>query len=224
VAVFPPFGGHGAPLDAEYDNLMPLKAVFLGAVAAFGTLVYAIIGAVTKVLFTKMGKALDQKVGKQVRIIALASLAGLITGVLGYLVPLSLTDGKAGMAPTAKHAPTLSSGNLLAIAISKTVSFSVAAHGGLVGGPFFPVLYIGMVVGELVSRIPGVGFFPNFCAPVVMVSMPAAVFPVPFTMVAFPVSFLKLGPLWCVPIFVGVITSYTLMVGTGFIKKMAGGK
>eukprot|EP00440_Ansanella_granifera_P029698 gb/GFBE01032258.1/.p1 GENE.gb/GFBE01032258.1/~~gb/GFBE01032258.1/.p1 ORF type:complete len:482 (+),score=86.43 gb/GFBE01032258.1/:1-1446(+) len=220
VTELPPFGG--PTLDDAYDDLMPIKAILLGAIAAFSALVYFIIGAITKVIFTKIGSGIERCAGKGARIVALCSLAGLITGVLGYLVPLSLTDGKAGMAPTIHHGPSLTAANLFAIAISKTVSFSVAASGGLVGGPFFPVLYIGLVVGELVSRIPGLGLFPNFCVPVVMVSLPGAVFPVPFTMVAFPVSGLKLGPLWCVPLLVSVSTAYTLLVGTGLVKKLAG--
>ncbi|CAE8588702.1 unnamed protein product [Polarella glacialis] len=213
----------GSKFDERYDNWMPVKAILLGAIAAFSALVYFVITAVIKVAFAKIGRVIEARLGVSARIIALCSLAGLITGVLGYCVPLSLTDGKAAMAPTALHAPGLSSVNLLCIALAKTACFGAAAAGGLVGGPFFPVLYIGMVVGELVSRIQGLGFFPAFTVPVVMVAMPGAVFPIPFTMVAFPLSMLKLGPLWCVPVLVGVLTSYTLLVGTGFVRKLAGG-
>lgn len=82
------------------------------------------------------------------------------------------------------------------------------------------MLYIGVVAGALAARIPGLGLFPGLTIPVVMVAVPAAIFPIPFTMVAMPLSMFKLGPLWCVPILVGIITSYTLLVGSGFVKKI----
>eukprot|EP00933_Yihiella_yeosuensis_P030576 TRINITY_DN24205_c1_g1_i1.p1 TRINITY_DN24205_c1_g1~~TRINITY_DN24205_c1_g1_i1.p1 ORF type:complete len:503 (-),score=87.11 TRINITY_DN24205_c1_g1_i1:342-1850(-) len=215
----------GSELDQLYENDMAFKAVLLGLIAAFATVVYAIIGAIFKQVFKRIGHCLERSLGRGARLVGLASLAGLITGVLGFLVPLSLTDGKAAMVPTAKHAQVpgdISDLNLFCIAIAKTASFAAAAAGGLVGGPFFPVLYIGQVVGLLCSRIPGLDMSPQLTMPVVMSAMPGALFPIPFTLVAFPVSFLKLGPLWCVPILIAVMTSYTLLVGTGFVKKLAG--
>merc|ERR1712048_205964 len=163
--------------------------------------------------------------------IGLCSLAGLITGLLGYLVPLSLSSGKESMIPTIYHSgfvadsidEQLSTALLFLIAIAKLASYSAAAAGGMVGGPFFPILYIGVVVGELCARIPGIAWSVHpstLTVPVVMVALPSAVFPIPFTMVAIPLSYFDLGPLWCVPILAGIITSYTLIVGTGLVRKL----
>merc|ERR1711988_1542521 len=118
----------------------------------------------------------------------------------------SLTSGKEAMFPTIKHAgflatdkaTRLSSAGLLWIVLAKTVSYSAAAAGGLVGGPFFPILYIGVAVGELCARMP-INWSvtpPTFTVPVTMVAVPSAVFPTPFTMVAIPLSYFHLGPLW----------------------------
>eukprot|EP00930_Biecheleria_cincta_P084833 TRINITY_DN74268_c0_g1_i1.p1 TRINITY_DN74268_c0_g1~~TRINITY_DN74268_c0_g1_i1.p1 ORF type:complete len:512 (+),score=64.36 TRINITY_DN74268_c0_g1_i1:60-1595(+) len=223
----PPSKLDGSILDRKYDNLMPLKAVLLGAIGAATALGIFVIGALVKAPFELIGRRVENCFGEKCRIICLCSLAGLVTGVLGYLVPFSLTDGKTEIEPTLMHAlpalhqAPLTSANLFLIALTKTVSYGAANAGGLVGGPFFPVLYIGVVVGVLAARIPGFDLFPAFTIPVVMVSVPAAIFPIPFTMVAMPISMFNLGPLWCVPILVGIITSYTLLVGSGLVKKLA---
>mmetsp|Transcript_9050 Transcript_9050/g.23471 ORF Transcript_9050/g.23471 Transcript_9050/m.23471 type:complete len:509 (-) Transcript_9050:179-1705(-) len=219
----------------EYDNWMPFKAILLGAIGAASALVYFIIGALCKVLMTKIGKQLERAGGKPARIIGLASIAGLMTGVLGYLVPMSLASGKEALIPTVFHASNigqmlpgakeLTAVSLLWIALAKTVSYSFAAAGGMVGGPFFPILYIGVVLGEMCARIPiDWGVLPAaLTVPAVMVAVPGAVFPIPFTLVAMPLSYFHLGPRWCVPILAAVITSYTLVVGAGVAQKLAGG-
>eukprot|EP00931_Biecheleriopsis_adriatica_P045748 TRINITY_DN26205_c0_g1_i1.p1 TRINITY_DN26205_c0_g1~~TRINITY_DN26205_c0_g1_i1.p1 ORF type:complete len:502 (-),score=90.06 TRINITY_DN26205_c0_g1_i1:105-1610(-) len=214
-----------------YDNSMPFKAMILGAIGAVTALAYAIIGAVVKKIFVVLAKMLESSLGKPGRIIVLCSLAGLITGVLGYLVPLSISSGKETMFPTIAHGGfvspdkvTLATSTLFWIAICKAVGYSAAAAGGLVGGPFFPILYIGVCVGEMAARINLINFgqFPaTLTVPVTMVAVPAAVFPTPFTFVAIPLSYFHLGPLWCVPILMGILTSYTLIVGSGLVEKLA---
>jgi H+/Cl- antiporter ClcA len=216
----------------SYDNTMVFKAILLGAIAAVAAISYAIIQGVTKAVFTKIGSALQNRCGQTTRIIAMCSLAGLLTGVLGYIVPLSLASGKESMMPTMMHSSELvkfahgvelSTVALLWIAVAKTASFSIASAGGMVGGPFFPILYIGVVVGEMCARIPitWCAHPAAFTVPVVMVAVPSAVFPIPFTMVSMPLSYFHLGPRWCVPILAGIITSYTLVVGTGLVKALA---
>lgn len=220
----PDFAHAARQAGETYDNLMPIKAVLLGVIASFAALFFLITGALFKSVFTRIGLALERCCGKPARIIGLCSLAGLLTGVLGYLVPLSLTSGKESMFPTLLHSKELSIPALLWIALAKTASHSVAAAGGMVGGPFFPILYIGVVVGEICARIPiNWGVIPSaLTVPVFMVALPSAVFPVPFTMVALPLSYFHLGPLWCVNILAGILTSYTLLIGTGLVKKLAG--
>lgn len=235
VKAIPPLPdlAHKAKVAGEvYDNLMPFKGALLGILAACAALVYAIIGALFKAVFGKLGRVLEGCCGTSGRIICLCSLAGLTTGVLGYLVPLSLASGKEGMMPVMVHSgqsPVLGNGelvttDLLWIAVAKTASYSAAAAGGMVGGPFFPVLFVGVVVGEMCARIPlHWSVYPAvLTVPVAMVAMPSAVFPLPFTLVAMPLSYFHLGPLWCVPILSGIIAAYTLIVGTGLVRKLAG--
>jgi len=216
----------------HYKNDDLPKAALLGAIGAVAALVYAIIGAVVKGAFVKIGTLLERSLGKQARVFSLCSLAGLLTGVLGYLCPMSLTSGKEAMFPqilsrlgTSPLFPTPvgSAWSLLWIVVAKTLSFSVAAAGGMVGGPFFPVLFIGVVVGQMCALIPiEWSLHPTaITVPCAMVAMPSSVFPIPFTLVAIPLSYFHLGTMGCVPILVSIVTSYTLVVGSGLLKALA---
>jgi len=224
-----------------YSNSMLPKAAILGVIGAMAALVYAIIGAIVKKVFVKIGARIERCLGTQARIMSLCSLAGLLTGVLGYLCPMSLASGKEALIPMIfsrlpsddpsfpNHLfptpPDQSGWSLLWIVVAKTLSFSVASAGGMVGGPFFPVLFIGVVIGQLCALIPiDWSVHPTaITVPVVMVSMPSSVFPIPFTLVAIPLSYFHLGTDGCVPILVGIVTSYTLVVGSGLIKALARG-
>lgn len=235
VQVAPDFSALGRAAGEHYENSMPFKAILIGAIAAFAALIFFIIQAIFKKIFVKLAACVETRCGKSVRIIAMCSLTGLLTGLLGYLVPLSLASGKESMFPTIIYASGLphpggdakefATSALVWTALAKAASFSAASAGGMVGGPFFPILYYGVVVGELIARIPiDWSVYPAALAvPCAMVAVPSAAFPVPFTFVAIPLCFFHLGPLWCVPILASILTAYTLVVGSGLVKKLAGG-
>ncbi|CAK0790446.1 unnamed protein product, partial [Prorocentrum cordatum] len=213
----------------EHSNAVLPKAVLLGVIGAMASLVQGVVGAVVKLIFAKIGAGIERSLGTPARITALCSLAGLLTGVLGYMCPMSLTSGKDTMLPMIASRltpdPTGSSWYLLWIAVAKTLSFSVASAGGMVGGPFFPVLFVGVVIGQMCALIP-LDWGPHPTAvtvPVVMTCMPGSVFPIPFTLVAVALSFFHLDAEGCVPILIGIMTSYTLVVGSGLFRAMSRG-
>ncbi|CAE8723574.1 unnamed protein product, partial [Polarella glacialis] len=218
---------YGSLMDKAYDNTMPFKALGLGLAAGVMIIVYFIIAGISKALFQRLGKVLTRRCGKPGRIIGLASCAGLLTGLLGWAVPLCLMDGQAAMASTVKH---VQSGDLLLedlvfVALAKCAAYWVAASGGLVGGILFPLMYLGLVFGEIMAHFPGFQHFNQlpgaaFTVPVLMSSLPASIIPVPFTMVALPVTLFGLGPLWCVPLFVAVLASYSVVVGSGLLRRL----
>jgi H+/Cl- antiporter ClcA len=234
IPLLPDLAGDLRRNGDKYSNDMLPKAALLGVIGAMAALVYAIIGAIVKKVFDKIGARIERCLGSSARIMSMCSLAGLLTGVLGYLCPMSLASGKEAMFPmilsrlgTSPLFPTPegSAWSLLWIVVAKTLSFSVASAGGMVGGPFFPVLFIGVVIGQLCAMIPiHWSVHPTaLTVPVVMVSMPSSVFPIPFTLVAIPLSYFHLGTNGCVPILVSIVTSYTLVVGSGLIKALARG-
>jgi len=210
----------GMILDQAYENDMLWKAVMLGAIGAISALLYFGIIGITKTLFGRIASRVERRLGAKARIVIMCSLAGLLTGIFGYAVPLSLTDGKTQIQPTISHAPDLSTKNLVAIAFTKAASYGFAAAGGMVGGPFFPITAIGVVVGELAARIGFLHVQPSLAVPIMLVSMQGAAFPIPLTLVALSLSLFNISTKWAVCLFVGLITSYTLVVGSGLLWKL----
>eukprot|EP00435_Cladocopium_sp_Y103_P019754 s696_g4.t2 len=86
--------------DRGYDNLSVFTGVGLGAIAAVAVVIFLLIGALMKAIFTLVGSPLERRLGVPTRQIVTASLAGLITGVAIYLFPLACGSGKDGMMPT----------------------------------------------------------------------------------------------------------------------------
>lgn len=220
----------GSVLDQTYSNTLPLWAIPLGVVAGVTVLLYFVVAAVWKALFRVLGHQMERLVGPRFRTIGLASLAGLLTGLLGVLVPLSLLDGSAAIRPTLvqTRAGQIDTLHLAAIVVAKCSAYWIASSGGLVGGIFFPLLYIGLAVGEIMGTLPGlkdvVQPWSNrggaLTIPLLMAGVPGAIVPMPLTLVALPLSLFNLGPLWCVPLFACVLTSYTLIVGSGLLRKL----
>lgn len=220
----------GGLLDVAYSNWMPLKAIGLGFISVVVVLIYFVIAGVCKRSFLALSRVIQRRVGERFRIIFMCSLAGLLTGCLGVLVPLSLTDGATQIMPTLKsqmprsNFPNgmLTASDLIAVAFAKCFAYWIAASGGFVGGIFFPLLYIGVVAGELMKHVPGFDTSAGalFTVPVMMASIPASILPMPFTLVALPLSTFNLGPKWCVPIFIATLTSYSLLVGTGLMRRI----
>jgi len=201
-----------------YDNMSAVYALGLGVIAAAVGLVFLLVGAVLKKLTTKLGSAVEGRCGKAARQILLASLGGLVTGVGMYMFPLVFSSGRSAMAPTMAHSKELSIGDLVGTGLTKCITFWMGTACGLVGGMFFPAMYIGLISGEVCARV--LNLPPDITVPVMLGAVPSSFLTAPLTNLALPVGMFVMGPLHTVPIFVGVVTSNTILVGSGFLTKM----
>lgn len=201
-----------------YDNWSALYAIPLGAVAALVGLVFLVVQALTKRAVDGLSARVERVMGKAVRQVALAAVAGAVTGLGIYLFPLAYSSGRSAMLLTIRHRDTLSAETLLGTALTKCVTFWVGMHCGLVGGLFFPLMYIGLVTGELSAR--AFGLDAGVCIPLMVGAVPASFVTAPVTLLALPVGMFVMGPLNAIPIFVAIVTSNTILVGSGFLGKL----
>eukprot|EP00931_Biecheleriopsis_adriatica_P105967 TRINITY_DN80485_c0_g1_i1.p1 TRINITY_DN80485_c0_g1~~TRINITY_DN80485_c0_g1_i1.p1 ORF type:complete len:501 (-),score=79.56 TRINITY_DN80485_c0_g1_i1:5-1477(-) len=201
-----------------YDNWSVFYGILLGVVAAALGLFFVLIGAVIKVPFKIIGSRVEGCCGKAARQVLLASLAGLLSGCGIYMFPLAMGSGKAGISPTIRFADDMSLGLLIGTALAKTVTYWAAASGGLVGGIFYPLLYLGVAWGEVCAKVFNLD--PQICVAVMLAALPSAILTAPLTLLAFPVGLFVTGPVQTVPIAMAIVTSNTLLVGTGFLEKL----
>ena len=85
--------------------------------------------------------------------IAKSTLGGVVFGLVGVALPLTMFTGSDQLKTVLQDAGTLGLGLLVAILIAKMLTFAVSQGSGFVGGPIFPSLFIGGTAGVLVHQV-----------------------------------------------------------------------
>ena len=139
--------------------------------------------------------------------IAKSTLGGLVFGIVGVALPLTMFSGSDQLKTVLNDAGTLGVALLAAILIAKMVTFAVSQGSGFVGGPVFPSLFIGGTAGVLVHQIiPGVPLGLAFTC--LLAAVPGALLPAPFSMVLMAAFLTQVGALQTAPILIAVVTSF----------------
>ncbi len=136
-----------------------------------------------------------------------STLGGLMFGIVGVALPLTMFSGGDQLASVLKDSSTLGLGLGAAILIAKILTYAVSQGSGFVGGPIFPSLFIGGTAGVVVHQaIPGVplGLAFSCLLTAVLGSLAAA----PFAMVLMAALLTRVGPLQAFPILIAVVTAF----------------
>jgi H+/Cl- antiporter ClcA len=142
--------------------------------------------------------------------IAKSTLGGVVFGIVGVALPLTMFSGSDQLKTVLTEAGTLGLGLLVAILIAKIATFAVSQASGFVGGPIFPSLFIGGVAGVLVHQvIPGVPLGLAFTC--LLAAVPGALAPAPFSMVLMAAFLTQIGALQTAPILIAVVTAFLTM-------------
>src|SRR5262249_22333526 len=148
--------------------------------------------------------------------IAKSVLGGLIFGIVGVALPLTMFNGADQLTTVLGRAGTLGLGLLIATLIAKMLTFGVSEGSGFVGGPIFPSLFIGGTAGVIVHQvIPGVPLGLAFAC--LLAAVPGTLVAAPFAMVLMVAFLTKLGALETAPVLIAVFTAYLTMEGVKYV-------
>ena len=148
--------------------------------------------------------------------IAKPALGGVVFGIVGVALPLTMFNGSDQLKTVLGHAGTLGLGLLVATLIAKMLAFAVSQGSGFVGGPIFPSLFIGGTAGVLVHQvIPGVPLGLAFTC--LLAAVPGAVLPGPFSMVLMAAFLTQVGALQTAPILIAVVTAFLTMEAVKYL-------
>jgi H+/Cl- antiporter ClcA len=148
--------------------------------------------------------------------IAKSVLGGVIFGVVGVALPLTMFNGGDELKTELSRAGTLGLGLIAAMLIGKMLTFGVSLGSGFVGGPIFPSLFIGGTAGVLVHEvIPGVPLGLAFTC--LLAAVPGAVVAAPFAMVLMAAFLTQVGALQTAPILIAVVTAFLTMEGVKYL-------
>jgi len=154
--------------------------------------------------------------------IAKSALGGMMFGIIGVALPLTMFSGGDQLTSVLQDASTLGLGLCIAILIAKMLTYAVCQGSGFVGGPIFPTLFMGGTAGIIVHQaIPGVplGLAFSCLLPAVLGSLAAA----PFSMVLMAAFLTRVGPLQTAPILIAVVTAFLGVQGAKYCWQAAKG-
>jgi H+/Cl- antiporter ClcA len=148
--------------------------------------------------------------------IAKSTLGGVVFGIVGVALPLTMFSGSDQLKSVLDNAGALGLGLLVAVLIAKMLTFAVSQGSGFVGGPIFPSLFIGGTAGVIVHQaIPGVPLGLAFTC--LLAAVPGAVAPAPFSMVLMAAFLTQVGALQTAPILIAVITAFLAMEAVKYL-------
>jgi H+/Cl- antiporter ClcA len=148
--------------------------------------------------------------------IAKSVLGGVIFGVVGVALPLTMFSGGDQLKTVLSGAGTLGLGLLAATLIAKMLTFGVSQGSGFVGGPIFPSLFIGGTAGVIVHQvIPGVPLGLAFTC--LLAAIPGSLAAAPFAMVLMAAFLTQVGALQTAPILIAVFTAFLTMEGVKYL-------
>jgi H+/Cl- antiporter ClcA len=143
-------------------------------------------------------------------------LGGVIFGVVGVILPLTMFSGGDQLRTVVSGAAHLGLGLLTATFIAKMLTFALSQGSGFVGGPIFPSLFIGGTAGVLVHEIiPAVPLGLAFTC--LLAATPGAVAGAPFATVLMAAFLTQVGALQTAPILIAVVTAFLTMEGVRFL-------
>jgi H+/Cl- antiporter ClcA len=158
----------------EYQNIHLLYGLLLGILSIVVLVAQAMVGNSVRWISAKLTSPILR-----------AGILGALVGSIAFALPLTATGGSAQLAFETSRISELSVGLLIAVLIGKMVAFVLSQEAGFLGGPVFPILFIGGTAGIIVHLL-----LPDIPAPLAVAAMLAAV---PGATMAAPVSFIILG-------------------------------
>ncbi|KNC79630.1 hypothetical protein SARC_07981 [Sphaeroforma arctica JP610] len=188
--------------DQWYQIFVGMLFGLLGSAMA---LLFLIVSMIVKVSVSALRDFLSSKIGFNKAFVITAVCGGLFYGTCGYLMPLTIGDGIEQLHIVVTHGDEIGS--------------AVCMETGFVGGLFLPIVAIGVYMARVVVNTTGVDFtLAIFCG---FAMLPAALVPIPITMVVFVASTFALGAGATSPLLSCVITSYVMMMGIGIPQFLA---
>ena len=190
----------------KYEDWHLLAGLPLGLLAA---VIVTLLVIVTKVAAGLFGRLKLPSLAK-------TTIGGVIFGLVGVMLPLTMFTGSDQLTVVLDDAGTLGVGLLIALVLAKILAFAVSQASGFVGGPIFPALFLGGTAGVVVNQVfTGVPLGLAFTC--MLAAVPGSVVSAPFSMVLLAAFLTQVGALQTAPILISVVTAFLAMEGVKYL-------
>jgi H+/Cl- antiporter ClcA len=194
-------------------------AVPIGLVCGVtGILAIGLIGIFQSIRVSSC-RILDEKLKfpPWIGIVVLPTVGGFVHGLLSVWNPALVGSGMRVVFDVlrddavATHVPWL-----VASAGGKLASMSICIGFGLVGGPIFPMIFVGLCLGMAMTPLVPV----SLAVPCCMCATVGSFVPIPFTLVFYIAFSMTLSVNQIGPVFVANFVAFTFVGGLGIIKRL----
>jgi H+/Cl- antiporter ClcA len=190
----------------KYEDWHLLAGVPLGLLAAVIVTLLVIVMKLAAALFGRL----------KLPSVAKTTIGGVIFGLVGVMLPLTMFTGSDQLTVVLDNAGTLGVGLLIALVLAKILAFAVSQASGFVGGPIFPALFLGGTAGVVVNQVfTGVPLGLAFTC--MLAAVPGSVVSAPFSMVLLAAFLTQVGALQTAPILISVVTAFLAMEGVKYL-------
>jgi H+/Cl- antiporter ClcA len=190
----------------DFEDWHLLAGVLLGLLAA--VVVIATMGVANSVkhLFGRL------RVPDLVRPV----IGGVVFGLVGVALPLTLFTGSDQLAIILENVGSLGIWFLVATLLAKMVTFAVSSASGFIGGPIFPILFLGGLSGVIINQVfPEVPLGLAFTC--MLAAVPGAIVAAPFSMVLLAALLTQIGTIQTAPVLIAVATSSLTIAAFRFL-------
>ncbi len=177
------------------------------------SILFGIIAVPVALLFVIFTKIFDRLIKPlDTNPIIRGTLGGFLLGLLGVVIPTTVGLGTTSMSIVTQQAAEIGVLLLIIIAITKIIALSSALRFGFIGGPIFPLLFIGSCIGAMIHLI-----FPwvplGLSLGCMIVAVPAAIVPIPLAVAAIGLIVVGVSATDALPIIISAIVAYSITNG-----------
>lgn len=181
----------------EYENWNLLVGFGLGLLSVVVVLLTFAVVVATKRLIS----------GLKIPSLLLPAIGGLLFGLVGWVLPLTNFTGSDQLDTVLENGSVLGVALLIAILVGKMFTFAVSSGTGFIGGPIFPILFIGGTTGIIVNQVfPEIPLALAFTC--MLAAVPGSIVAAPFSLVLLVAILTQVGALQTSPIVIAVATSF----------------
>jgi H+/Cl- antiporter ClcA len=177
-------------------------AVLLGIVAVVFTFLFAFL---MKTFHQIMAPLHDKPIIRCTGI-------GLLIGLLGMAMPLTLFLGSEGLLEVVEARTELGIGFLVLSVLLKIVALTVVLAAGFIGGPIFPLFFVGGTMGVVLWQLfPGIPLM--MAVGCLMAAVPCAVVPFPATLAVVVLLITGTPIINAIPVLTAALTAHFVFKG-----------
>ncbi len=149
--------------------------------------------------------------------------AGFLLGLLGLALPMTMFLGSEGLEIVTEKGAEMGVAMVTALVFAKLFATAGAIATGFIGGPIFPLFFVGGAAGTAINLIfPGIPL--ALAVGCTMAALTAAAMPVPFTIAILVLLITGVPANEAIPIILAAVAAHAITFGLGILPRSRAGE